>query len=136
MDSMLGDPFGPKLPSCNSGGKTRGWASLSTISSMRRVGFSVGFFHVAVEIGVADDLDVVAQVVEYKDGLTEHEDRFGQALRVGWHGRHPWLEVADGIVGQVAHGPAMEAGQTLDRDVLVLPHLLLDRQQRVYLPCL
>ena len=96
-------------------------------------GIGVGFFHAVVEAGVADHLDVVAQVVEDKHRFREHEDRFGHALGVGGHGRHPRLEVPDGVVGQVADGPAVEDGQAADRDELVLAHLLFYQRQGVHL---
>ena len=80
---------------------------------------------------MGDDLDVVAQVVEYQDSLAEHEDGFWHTLWVFGHHWHPWLEVPDGVVGHVAHGPAVEPWQPVNRDELVLRHLFFDERERV-----
>ena len=88
---------------------------------------------VAVQPGVGHYLDVVAQVVEYQDGLAEHEHRFRHALGVFGHLRHARLEVADGVVGHVAHRAAVEAGQAVHGDELVPRHLVFHQRQRVNL---
>ena len=79
-------------------------------------GVFVRSFHVAVQMGMADHLNVVAEVVEYQDGFPEHEDRFGDALGVSRHRRHPGLEVANGIVGQVADGSPVEPWEAVHRN--------------------
>ena len=96
-------------------------------------GVRVCFLDAVVQAGVADHLDVVTQMVEDQHRFREHEDRLRDALGVGRHGRHPRLEVPDGVVGQVANGPAVEHGQTADRDEFVLAHFLLDQCQGVHL---
>ena len=78
-------------------------------------GFGVSLVYVTVQPGMGDYLDVVAQVVEDEDGVAEHEHRLGHALGVNRGGLHPRLEVADGVVGDVAHRAAVEAGEAVHR---------------------
>ncbi len=99
-----------------------------------RRGLGVGPVNVTVQVDVAHHLDVVSNVVEQQQGVTEHEYRLGHSHGVGGHVGHPGLEVPDGVVGQVAHRAAVETGQPLHRDQPVLVHLLLDGQQGVDLP--
>ena len=96
-----------------------------------RDGRGVGLVDVAVQAGVGDHLDVVAQVVKDEDGVTEHEHRLRDALGVNGSSLDAGFEVADGVVGYVAHRAAMEAGQSVDGYELVLRHLLFHRDEGV-----
>ena len=80
---------------------------------------------------MADYFDVMADVVEQQQCVTEHEHGLGHAHRVGRHLRHLRLEVADSVVGQVADRPAVESRQAFNWDQLVLVHLFLDWSQWV-----
>ena len=91
----------------------------------------VGLGEIAVEPGVGYYFDVVAEVVEDQDGVAEHKDGFGDGLGVGGGGRDAGLEVADGVVGQIADGAAVEAGEAVDRGQLVAGHFGLDQGQGV-----
>ena len=99
-----------------------------------RGGFAISLPYIPVQADMADHLDVVAQVVEHQEGIGEHKDRLRQTLRVGRHGRHPRLKVADGVIGQVTDSPAVKTGQIRHGNEPVLAHLLLHRNQRVQLP--
>ena len=70
---------------------------------------------IAIEPRVADDFDLVLQVVEDEQRIDEQEDRLGKALRVGiGHGQ--LFVVARALVRHVADGAAVEARQALDGD--------------------
>ena len=73
----------------------------------------------------------MAQVVEHQQGIGTEEDGFGESEGVFFRSGHPGLEVTDGIVGHVADGSAVEAGQFGKVDHAVTVHFLLHGQQRV-----
>ena len=74
-------------------------------------GGAVGGLDVAVEPGVGDDLDHVLEMVEDEDRVDKLEERFGQTVRVVFGGLDAGLEVADGLVAQVADRAAVEGRQ-------------------------
>ena len=59
-----------------------------------------------------DDLDGVLKVVEDEEGVYEHEQGFGQPLRIGHVDGDARLEVADGVVSEEADCAAGEARQS------------------------
>ncbi len=91
----------------------------------------VGGFDIAVEAEVADDLDVVLQVVEDQQRVREQENGLGHTEYVVLRLGHPRLEVAHNLVSQVAHGAACKPRQSFDRHELEAPQLGFDLDQRV-----
>ena len=85
---------------------------------------------VAVQLRVADYADRVAHVVEDHERPGEHEDRLRQPERVLLRRRQP-LEVVDRLVGEKAHGAAVEAAHLGHVDDAVAAQSLLDRLQGV-----
>ena len=77
------------------------------------------------------DEDAVLQVVEDDEGVGEHEHGLGEAVGVG-RGLGQALEVGGGVVGDVADGPAVEAGDALDGHGPVARKLALDDFERVH----
>ncbi len=95
-------------------------------------GLPVGCLHIAVQAAVGDDLDGVLQVVEYQDGVGEHEQGLGEGLRVGLGDGDARLEVAGDLVRQEADSAAGEAGQAvLDGSQAEPRQLPLDLQEGV-----
>ena len=71
------------------------------------------------------------QVVEDDERVGEHQQGLGEAVGVG-RGLGQALEVGGGVVGDVADGPAVEAGDALDGHGPVAGELLLDHLERVH----
>ena len=86
---------------------------------------------VVVEVDVRQDEDAVLQVVEDDQRVGEHQQGLGQAVGVG-RGLGQALEVGGGVVGDVADGPAVEAGDALDGHGPVARKLALDDFERVH----
>ncbi len=75
----------------------------------------------------------VLDVVEDHEGVSQEEDGLGQLeAGRGWDGGLQFrLEEAHHIVGQVAHSPAVEAGQARDGDRPIGAQQLLDQVEGV-----
>ena len=81
-------------------------------------------------MGVGDDEQAVAQVVEDQQRVGEHEHGVGKPQVVPGTPRQP-LHVADHVVGEVADGATLEAGKTGHGDRSELGQQPAQRLQRV-----
>ena len=62
-------------------------------------------------MGMGDNLDLVRNMVENKQGICQHQDRLREPLRI-MHRTGQSLEVAGNFVAQVTDHTAMKSGKT------------------------
>ena len=95
-------------------------------------GVLVGARRVALDARVADDANLLLEVVEYQVGGREHEHGFGQIKGISaWDGQP--LEMSHGVIRYVADRAAVELAEVVNVGDLEFGQHLLDGAERVYL---